>query len=204
MRRRPGSSGQSTRRCPFVETACVLPASIARSSPEDRQEKPAPARRADKSARRLRRRLRATPFRQISAAGSRVNQKIDIFRRRVRHFADDVPAKKIHQRAALWRAENDTRCTERRGNIDNRLGSRGTHRIAEQRRNVLGFLFRFSENGAGFWILLPFAPGILFGHERLFTYEEQIKSRASLGCFSQREIERTPCATNRAQDCFVP
>src|SRR5205807_3259892 len=97
----------------------------------------------------------------MDASDSRVNEQINFFRQRVGYFADDVAAKQIHQRAALWRAENYARCTERGGNIDNRLGSRGTHRIAEQRRDVLGFLLRFSENGAGFRILLPFAPGIL-------------------------------------------
>src|SRR5436190_7941382 len=136
-------------------------------------------------------------------ASSRINEQIDFFRQRVGYFADDVAAKQIHERAALWRAENDARCSERRGNIDNRLGSGGTHRIAEQRRDVLGFLFRFGENCAGFRVLLPFAPGILFCHERLFTHEEQVKTRPGPGCFSQREIEGTPCAANRAQDCFA-
>ncbi len=49
----------------------------------------------------------------------------------MRDFADHVAAKKIDQRVALRRAENEPRRSKRRGNIDNRLGGRRTDCVSE-------------------------------------------------------------------------
>jgi len=62
---------------------------------------------------------------------SGVNKEIDFFRERIGNFADHIAAKQIDQRVSLRRPENETRRSERRGDVDNRLGGGRTDGVGE-------------------------------------------------------------------------
>src|SRR5260370_41862936 len=96
--------------------------------------------------------IRSLPFTENLGPknlNSSINEQIDFFREQIRNFADDIAAKKIDQRVALRRTENEPGRSARFGEIDNRPGGRWSDGGGELRSRVTRCFLRRSQSRAG-------------------------------------------------------